>query len=105
MNDERDERGAAGGSDADAGEPQLVTLARFSGHGLTLALSMGLFLLGGWWLDGKLGTTPLLTIVGALTGAGAGFYSLLHHMIFFPARKAREEKGMDGKAGGEAEDR
>jgi hypothetical protein len=49
----------------------LSEMARYSGHGLTLALAMGLFLALGWWLDGRLGTTPVLTIVGALVGAGA----------------------------------
>jgi len=52
-------------------ESQVQTLARFTGHGLTLALSIGLFLAAGWWLDGRLGTTPLFTIAGAMLGAGA----------------------------------
>jgi hypothetical protein len=70
----------------EAAEPPLVTLARFSGHGLTLAVSTGLFLLAGWWADGKLGTTPLLTIVGAMVGAAAGFYSMLQHLVLGPAK-------------------
>ncbi len=72
-------------------EATLVTMARYSGHGLTLALSVGLFLLLGWWLDGRLGTTPLLTIVGAMVGAAAGFYSMLQHLLFFP-REAEEKR-------------
>ena len=76
----------------------LVTVARFSGHGLTLALAMGLFLLVGWVVDGRIGTTPLFTVVGALVGAAAGFYHMLHHLIFLPREEARrrEEEG-DGK--------
>lgn len=31
---------------------------------------------GGWWLDGKLGTSPLLVILGFLSGLGAGFLLL-----------------------------
>jgi len=46
------------------------------GLGLTWALSTLLFLGIGWWGDGKLGTAPLLTIVGAFLGGGAGFYYL-----------------------------
>ncbi len=30
----------------------------------------------GYWLDGRLGTLPWLTILGAFTGAAGGFVSL-----------------------------
>lgn len=73
-------------------DSRVTSLARFSGHGLTLALSTGLFLLAGWWVDGRLGTTPLLTIIGAMTGAGAGFYSLIQHLILFPRREEEEAR-------------
>lgn len=69
----------------------LVELARFSGHGLTLAASTGLFLLAGWWVDGRLGTMPLFTILGALLGAAAGFYSMLQHLLLAPRERARQE--------------
>ena len=36
---------------------------------MTRAPSPVLFLLAGLWLDRKLGTSPLLTLVGALLGA------------------------------------
>ncbi|TVR62828.1 MAG: AtpZ/AtpI family protein [Gemmatimonadales bacterium] len=72
-------------------ESQVQTLARFTGHGLTLALATGLFLAAGWWLDGRLGTAPLFTILGAMTGAGAGFYSMVQHLVLFP-RQAEEER-------------
>jgi F0F1-type ATP synthase assembly protein I len=55
-------------------------MGRYAHLGFQLALSTGLFLLGGWWLDGKIGTTPLLTIVGAFAGAAAGFYSMIHQL-------------------------
>jgi ATP synthase protein I len=74
-------------------ESQLQNLARFSGHGLTLALATGLFLLAGWWVDGRLGTVPLFTILGAMLGAGAGFYSLLQHLIFLPREEEKEGEG------------
>lgn len=48
--------------------------ARFVGLGLTWALSVLLFLGAGWWLDQRLGVTPLLTILGSFVGAGGGFY-------------------------------
>lgn len=73
-------------------ESPLVQLAHHSGHGLTIALSTGLFLLAGWWVDGKLGTRPLFSIAGALLGAAAGFYSLLQHVLFMPRQKERERE-------------
>jgi F0F1-type ATP synthase assembly protein I len=60
------------------------------GFGLAFALSVLLFLGGGAWLDGKLGTSPLLLIVGAFVGAGAGFYSLYYHIVIEP-RKRQDE--------------
>jgi F0F1-type ATP synthase assembly protein I len=67
-------------------------MGRYAHLGFQLALSTGLFLLGGWWLDGKIGTTPLLTIVGALVGAAAGFYSMIHQLT----RKSRDTRGRPG---------
>ena len=59
----------------------LASAGRYTGFGLQWALSTLLFLLGGWWLDGKVGLTPLFTILGAFVGAGAGFYSLYRHIV------------------------
>lgn len=70
----------------------------YTGHGLTWALSVLFFLLGGWWVDGKLGTTPLLMILGAFVGAGAGFYSLYRHVVLEPRK--RSEKAGDEDTGG-----
>ena len=65
---------------------------RYSGLGLQWALSILLFLAVGWWLDGKLGTTPLLTIIGAFVGGAAGFYSLYTHLVVEPReRKDKSE--------------
>lgn len=81
----------------------LVALARFSGHGLTLAISTGMFLFLGWWVDGRLGSTPVLTILGALLGAGAGFYSLLRDLMIRPedggSGEGPQDRGSDGGKG------
>lgn len=79
------------GQDPEAPDSSLVLVARFTGHGLTIAASTALFLLAGWWVDGRLGTTPLLTIVGALVGAGAGFYSMLQHLLLRPRAEEQEK--------------
>lgn len=65
-------------------------LARHAHLGIQLALSTGLFLLGGWWLDGKLDTAPLLTIVGAMLGAAAGFYSMIQSLKAKTGRSASD---------------
>jgi F0F1-type ATP synthase assembly protein I len=66
---------------------------QYTGYGLTWALSTLLFLLAGWWLDGKVGTTPLFMILGSFVGAGAGFYSLYYHVVVEP----REREDEDGE--------
>ena len=50
-------------------------LGRYTGFGLAWALSVLFFLLIGYWLDGRLGTLPWLTILGAFLGAAGGFDS------------------------------
>jgi F0F1-type ATP synthase assembly protein I len=65
----------------------LRATGQFTGYGLTWALSVLLFLLGGWWLDGKLGTAPLFMILGAFVGGGAGFYSLYRHIVLDPRNR------------------
>jgi len=66
----------------------LAAAGQYMGLGLTWALSVLLFLLGGYWLDGKVGTAPLFMILGAFLGGGAGFYSLYRHIVV----DSREQK-------------
>jgi hypothetical protein len=60
---------------------------QYMGHGLAWALSVLLFLGGGAWLDSKLGTAPVLLVVGAFVGASAGFYSLYYHIVIEPRQR------------------
>jgi F0F1-type ATP synthase assembly protein I len=80
------------GADQEPEAPSLVQASgQVLGYGLQWALATGLFLLLGWFADGWLGTKPLLTIVGAFLGAGAGFYSLYFHLVVEPRqRKSRQ---------------
>ena len=73
MPEEKKKESARSGMVAAAGQ--------YTGYGLTWALSTLLFLLAGWWLDGKLGTMPLFLILGAFVGGGAGFYNLYSHIV------------------------
>ena len=81
--------------DDEAGkQSQIAEVARFLGHGFTLAASTGLFLLVGWWADGRLGSRPILTLAGALLGACLGFYSMYHQLVIAP-RKERDRNPAD----------
>lgn len=55
--------------------------SKLMGLGLQFVIAILLFLYAGMWLDKKLGTAPWLLLLGALIGAGAGFYSLWRAMI------------------------
>ncbi|MDH3726603.1 MAG: AtpZ/AtpI family protein [Myxococcales bacterium] len=55
---------------------QLLAAGRVSTVGLELALSIALGLLGGRWLDSKLGTEPWLQWIGFALGLAAGAMSL-----------------------------
>ena len=90
---DRGPRGSAG--------PETVwtEMGQVAGHGLTLAASTGFFLAVGWWLDGRMGVTPLLTILGALLGAGAGLYSIYHHMVVAPRERDRRKQDAERALG------
>jgi len=51
--------------------------ARALAAGLTFAVTVALFALGGLWLDGKLGTGPWFVLVGVLLGLVGGTIHLL----------------------------
>ncbi len=55
-------------------KPDSKTL-QYSGLGISLVATILVFLFAGMWLDGKLGTSPWLTLVLTLIGFGGGFYS------------------------------
>jgi len=65
---------------------------QFMGHGLAWALSVLLFLAVGGWLDTKLGTSPVLLILGAFVGGGAGFYSLYYHIVIEPRLRENDDR-------------
>lgn len=73
-------------------EPGSATVSKYLSVGLTSALSTALFAYLGLAGDRRLGTEPFLTLLGALVGAGAGFYHMYHHLVVVP----REQKKQDG---------
>lgn len=50
-------------------------IAQYSGLGITLAVTILLFLWVGKWLDGKFETGVLFTLILTFIGFSAGFYS------------------------------
>ena len=81
--------GKGGGADP---RDALRASGRYMGFGLTWALSVLLFLGVGAWLDSKLGTSPLLLILGAFVGGAAGFYSLYYHIVIEPRRQRSDDQ-------------
>jgi F0F1-type ATP synthase assembly protein I len=69
----------AGGNEKDEDERARILrrAGPYMGLGVTMAASVVVGILGGRWLDNRLGTTPWLTVAGLLLGVGAGFYNLM----------------------------
>ncbi len=62
---------------------------KFAGLGIQLGVTIVAFCFLGYYLDGRLGTLPLLTILGTFIGAAAAFYSI--YMQVFPGDDTKEE--------------
>ncbi len=50
---------------------------RYAGLGIQLAVSLVVFVLVGQWLDRKLGTGGIITVILAFVGFGGTMYSLI----------------------------
>jgi hypothetical protein len=66
---------------------------RYAGLGVQLAVSLLVFVLAGQWLDRKLGTGGILTVVAAFLGFGGTMWSLIRTLN-------RESGGSGGADGG-----
>jgi len=53
---------------------------RYAGLGIQLAVTLLVFVLVGQWLDRKLGTGQILTVVAAFVGFGGSMYSLIRSL-------------------------
>ena len=69
--------------------------ADFAGMGMQFAVAIILFLFAGQWLDNRLGTNGLFTIVGVFVGAAAAFYSMYRKVT--AAQKKDDEERNRGK--------
>ena len=55
--------------------------AEFAGVGLQFGITLVAFAFLGIWLDRKLGTSPLLIVLGVFGGAAVGFWEMYRAMI------------------------
>ncbi len=78
--------------EADQRREMMRVSGQFMGHGLTWALAVLLFMGIGAWLDSKLGWTPILMVLGAFVGGGAGFYSLYYHIVIEPRERGNDPR-------------
>jgi F0F1-type ATP synthase assembly protein I len=65
--------------------------ADFAGVGIQFAAAIVVFLFAGQWLDKKLGTSGLFTLIGVFIGGSGAFY-LLHRKITAAQRRDDEER-------------
>ena len=70
----------------------------YLGLGFTFAFSALFFAWLGSLLDGRLGTTPAFTLLGAFVGAGAGFYNLVRSAMDLQKGEKSKANERDGKA-------
>ena len=78
--------------------PKLLRMAdvlRLLGFGWYFATSLGIGVVGGYFLDRWLGTTPWILIVGMLLGTVAGFYGMFK-MLMPVYRSKDRNKGTRG---------
>jgi F0F1-type ATP synthase assembly protein I len=76
----------------------------YLGLGLTFALSALFFAWLGSLLDGRIGTTPAFTLLGAFIGAGAGFYNLVRSAMDLQKDGKKNEKDGNTEPSGKARD-
>ncbi|HNX27455.1 MAG TPA: AtpZ/AtpI family protein [Phycisphaerae bacterium] len=60
--------------------------ARYTAVGTEFSLCVGMMLWAGMWLDGKLGTAPVMMLAGFVIGFAAGLYRVIKQ-----ARQARKD--------------
>ena len=56
-------------------------IAPYAGLGLQLAITVGVMVFLGVWLDGKFETTPVLTVIGSFLGITIGMYSFIKTVL------------------------
>lgn len=69
-----------------------LSASDFAGVGIQFAVAILAFLFAGQWLDNRIGTRGVFTIIGVFVGAGAAFYNM-YRKIAAAQRKDDESRG------------
>ncbi len=94
------------GSRSGGGASRITTvqaLAVASQFGVTLAVSVGVGLFAGQWLDGQLHTSFVFTLIGVLLGLVLAASSTVRMYRAVLRRSASDERGAETEAEGSAE--
>lgn len=75
------------------------------GIGIQLVVTILAFAALGWWLDGKLDTTPWLLLAGLLFGATGGMISFIRTALKAGGQGSRPKKPVVGDGTGRDEPR
>jgi F0F1-type ATP synthase assembly protein I len=59
----------------------LRQVTALAGAGIQFAVTAALCTAAGWWLDGRLGSSPWLLMAGGIVGAVGAFYRLYRTLI------------------------
>lgn len=86
--DPPDGKGRRPGAGGDEPAGPMAEMARYAGHGITLALTTAAFALLGRWVDGRLSTAPLFVLLGSFLGLAAGFYRMYRELVLRPRAEA-----------------
>ena len=71
--------------------------ADFAGLGIQFAGAIILFLFVGQWVDKKLGTDGLFTIIGVFVGGGGAFYNMYRKITAAQRRDDEERSANRGR--------
>ncbi|MFQ5822705.1 MAG: AtpZ/AtpI family protein [bacterium] len=70
----------------------IKTVAPYFDLGLRFAIAIILGVGGGYWLDSKLNTTPLMLILGLFLGATSGFLTVYRAVYPHDSTKSRKDE-------------
>lgn len=80
-------------SDGDYPARKYAEVGPYLGLGVQLAASIVLMFFLGYWLDKKLSTSPLLTIIMSFLGGFAGIYNVIKTVLDINRREKNEKGG------------
>ncbi|MCL2701125.1 MAG: AtpZ/AtpI family protein [Phycisphaerae bacterium] len=72
-------------------KPPLHRMMRYATAGIELAIIFALWVLLGWWLDNRWGTSPALILTGAVVGFALGMYRMVRDAQRAFRESAREQ--------------